>query len=103
MRSQFTLPNDEFVLNASKGPALSQRVLQIRGFARYCLFTGSNCTRTCHSQTQGRHYVRQAKRRLIEPSECQRRAQRFSEASEKSVAISIDRGFRAAVISDMQN
>jgi hypothetical protein len=56
---QFTLPNDEFVLNASKSPGLNQRVLQIRGLARYCLFTGSNCTRTCHSQTQGGHHVRQ--------------------------------------------
>jgi len=51
-RPQFTLPNDEFVLNASKSPGSNQRVLQIRGLARYCLFTGSNCTRTCHSQTQ---------------------------------------------------
>ena len=30
-RPQFTLPNDEFVLNASKSPGLNQRVLQIRG------------------------------------------------------------------------
>ena len=72
---QFTLPNDEFVLNASKSPGLNQRVFQIRGLARYCLFTGSNCTRTCHSQTQGGHHVRQAKLRPIEPSECQRIAQ----------------------------
>ncbi len=33
--------------------------------------------RTCHSQPQRGHHVRQAKLRLIEPSECQRIAQRF--------------------------
>jgi hypothetical protein len=71
-RPQFTLPNDEFVRNSSKRSVLNQRLLQIRGIARYSLFTGSNCTRTRHGQTQGGHYMRQAKLRLIEPSECQR-------------------------------
>jgi hypothetical protein len=47
-RPQFTLPNDEFVLNASESAGLNQRVLQIRGLARYCLFTGSNRGRSCH-------------------------------------------------------
>jgi hypothetical protein len=76
-RPQFTLPNSEFVLNASKSAGLNQRVLQIRGLARHCLFTGGDCTRTCHSQTQGGHDVRQAKLRPIEPSERQRIAQRL--------------------------
>src|ERR1700693_2868865 len=49
-RPQFTLPNDEFVLDASKNSGLNQRVLQVRDLARYCLFTGSHCTKTCHSQ-----------------------------------------------------
>jgi hypothetical protein len=76
-RPQLTLPNDEFVLNASKSPGLNQLFLKIRGLARYCLFTGSNCIRTCHSRTQGGHHVRQAKLRLIVPSECQRITQRL--------------------------
>jgi hypothetical protein len=49
---QFTVPNDEFVLNASEGPGSYQQCLQPRGLARYCLFTGSNCAGTRHSQTQ---------------------------------------------------
>jgi hypothetical protein len=60
-RPQLAVPNDEFVLNASKDAGSNERVLQLRRLARYCLFTGSNGTRTGDRQTQRGHYVRQAK------------------------------------------
>src|ERR1700693_4396853 len=74
---QFTLPNDEFVLNASKSPGSDERCLQLRGVAQHCLLTGRDCTRTCHGQTQGGHHVRQADSRAKKPSECRGMAQCF--------------------------
>ena len=43
-----TLPNDEFVLNASKSSGSKERCLQLRGLAQYGILTGGDRTRTRH-------------------------------------------------------
>jgi hypothetical protein len=76
-RPQFTLPNNEFVLNATKSPGSNERRLQLGGFPQRCLLRGGDCTRTYHGQTKGGHHVRQAKSRAVKSSECEGMAQRL--------------------------
>jgi hypothetical protein len=57
-RPEFTLPNDEFVFDASKSASPKKPVSHVCNLPPYCLFTGGKRIRTCHSQAYRGNHMR---------------------------------------------